>query len=98
MKVEFNRNQYFMVGLILLFVGIELRLVDSFVLNEPSSKFVTEKLGSKREVAATQMFNATGMSGFVPKRTVKPPRWIGLCLIAVGAVAVLHSLALRRPS
>ena len=46
--MEFNRNQYFMIGLVLLFIGIELRVVDSFVLNERSSRRINS---STRRIA-----------------------------------------------
>jgi hypothetical protein len=31
--MEINRNQYFLAGIVLLFVGIQFRLVDSVTLN-----------------------------------------------------------------
>ncbi|MCE9555035.1 MAG: hypothetical protein K8T91_16905 [Planctomycetes bacterium] len=94
--MEFNRNQYFMIGLVLLFIGIELRMVDSFTLNERSSKFVTEKFGSQSEqTMAPLMAMAGGSAG--SRRVIKPPQWLGWCIISVGSVLILHSLAMKRP-
>lgn len=94
--MEFNRNQYFMIGLVLLFIGIELRMVDSFVLNERSSKFVTEKFGSQSEqTMAPLMAMAGGSAG--GRRVIRPPQWLGWCIISVGSVLILHSLAMKRP-
>lgn len=94
--MEFNRNQYFMIGLVLLFIGIELRVVDSFVLNERSSRFVTEKFGSQTEQAMSPLVSlAGGPAG--GRRVVRPPQWLGWCIISVGSVLILHSLAMKRP-
>lgn len=94
--MEFNRNQYFMIGLVLLFIGIELRMVDSFVLNERSSKFVAEKFGSQSEQTMSPlMAMAGGPAG--PRRVIRPPQWLGWCIISVGSVLILHSLAMKRP-
>ena len=94
--MEFNRNHYFMMGLVLLFIGIELRVVDSFILNERSSKFLTEKFGTQTEqTVAPLMMMATGPSG--QRRVVRPPQWLGWCIISVGSVLILHSLAMKRP-
>jgi hypothetical protein len=31
-----------------------------------------------------------------PKKRVEPPRWLGLAMVAVGAVVSLHALAMPR--
>ena len=96
MKVELNRNTFFLVGLVLLFVGIQLRMLDSVVLNEPSSRFIAEKFASKTEQRTSRFFQVTGIAEGTPRQVVKPPKSIAWCLIAVGSVTVLHALALRR--
>ncbi len=40
MVLQFTRNQYFMVGLLLLLIGAQFRLIDSVVLTEKSARFV----------------------------------------------------------
>jgi hypothetical protein len=95
--VEFNRNQYFMIGLVLLFIGIELRMVESFTLNERSSKFVTEKFGNQSEQTLSPLIAMAGGNGPVARRVVYPPQWLGWCVISVGSVLILHSLAMKRP-
>ena len=44
--VEFNRNQFFMVGVFVLFLGIQFRLVDSATLNEKTTRFLAARTGS----------------------------------------------------
>jgi len=94
--VEINRNQYFLIGLIVLFLGIQLRLVETFVLNEKTSHFVAErfKLVASSEASDGSFLPAAGPT---PRRTVRPPTWLGYAFISVGAVLILHSLAMKRP-
>jgi hypothetical protein len=35
--------------------------------------------------------------GPTPRRTLRPPTWLGFALISIGAVLVLHSLAMKKP-
>jgi len=93
--VEFNRNQYFMVGLVLLFFGLQLRMVESFVLNERASRFLNERTWSGNNDSQGRSFMAA--VGPTPHKTVHPPDWLGFAVISVGSVLILHSLAMKRP-
>ena len=77
--MEFNRNQFFMFGFVLLLLGMQFRMVDSFVLNEQSSKVVAEQLERvgvrKEEVASPFSLSVAGTSART--KTVQPPNWIG---------------------
>jgi len=103
--MEFNRNQYFMVGLVVLLLGIQFRVVDTFVLSQPVTLFLAEKTGklTHEQVLSIQRVNdgsAPAAKGPVEEATQKklrPPRWIGWSLISLGAVLILHSLAMKKP-
>ena len=97
--MELNRNHYFMVGLIVLVLGLQLRSVQAFVLNQETSEFVATKLKSDPKARAQKnpFVMSVSNSAFVEKEVVKPPKWLGWCLISVGAVLILHSLAMGRP-
>ena len=106
--MEFNRNQYFMVGLVILFLGIQFRLVDSYLLSKPVTKFLAEKTGkaSPQTLNAVSKFEEAPLSflSFSKKprvsllqKVIRPPTWLGWALISVGAVLILHSLAMRAP-
>lgn len=94
--MEINRNQYFLVGLVIVALGVQLRMVETFVLNEKASRFLAERLPGG-------MANADGDQavmpavGATPRRTVRPPTWLGYALMSIGAVLILHSLAMKRP-
>jgi hypothetical protein len=91
--VDLNRPQMYMAGLIVLLLGIECRIVDSVVLTEPATKFVSEKF-EQAELASTA---PNWFAQTLPvKKTITPPKWIGWSLLSVGGVMVLHSLAMRK--
>ncbi len=97
--MDFNRNQIFMAGVVILLFGIQLRVVDAFVLNEPASRFVEKRL-NKNEPAplASRSLPVSLSSSSAPNReVVRPPNWIGWALLSVGGVLILHSLAMPRP-
>ena len=96
--MAFNRRHVLMLGVVVFAIGLQFRIFDSVVLNESSSRFIAEKL--KRPEPGTQTVNnvlATSVPIPVDKRTIKPPTWIGWAIISVGAVLVLHSLAMSGP-
>jgi hypothetical protein len=91
--LEINRNQYFMMGLVILLLGLQIRTVETFVLNEKTSRFIAERMshidGEENRYLASV--------GPTPRRTLKPPQWLGYALMSVGAVLILHSLAMKKP-
>ncbi|HVC93621.1 MAG TPA: hypothetical protein VND64_08025 [Pirellulales bacterium] len=89
--MEFSRNHYFLAGVVVLLVGIQLRLVDSFVLNESSTRFITNQ--SAGVVTGKPIF----ASITVPRKVVRPPEWLGWSLMSIGSVLILHSLAMKGP-
>ena len=96
--MEFNRNHHFLVGLIILFLGIQFRMVESVTLNAKASAFLAKHL---RRTSTGPVANAPpsvlGAAAPASHRTITPPRWLGWCLLSVGAVLVLHSFAMPKP-
>lgn len=84
-----NRNHYFLLGLVLFFLGVEFRVVDSLVLTPECTTFLAKRTRHP-VVAASASITST-------KKTVKPPEWLGWSLASVGAVLVLHSWAMPKP-
>lgn len=96
--MELNRHHYFFVGLLVLFLGFQFRTVESYVLNEQTTNFIADKLG-KSPVDQNNPFRMImPAAGPLPKKTVRPPEWLGWCLMSVGGVLILHSLAMPRPN
>ena len=94
--VELNRNQYFFLGVVILLMGIQLRFVSSYVLNEDATRFLAERTGAITE-SEEALYSLSSDLGNAPQKVIHPPEWLGWCLISVGAVLILHSLAMPRP-
>jgi hypothetical protein len=100
--MELNRNQYFMIGLVILFLGIQVKCVDSYVLTERAASFMAKRLGKEQSAASSgplmQSFTAASLSSPpAAYRSVEPPAWLGWALMSIGAVLILHSLAMGKP-
>ena len=94
--MEINRNQWLMIGLVILALGIQFRTVDSFVLNAKTTEIIAKRL-HKNDTVATTFLPAFHVSAPPSQRVIKPPRWLGFMMISVGAVLILHSLTMPRP-
>ncbi len=93
--MEFNRNQYFFLGAIILLLGLQLRMVSAYVLNEDATRFLAERTRTSSTDEALVAFSS-GI-GVLPNKVIHPPEWLGWCLVSVGAVLMLHSLAMPKP-
>ncbi len=93
--VELNRNQYFFLGIVIILMGLQLRMVSSYVLNQEATKFLAER--TQASTSNTSMVSFTSDIGVLPNKVINPPEWLGWCLISVGSVLILHSMAMKRP-
>jgi hypothetical protein len=89
--MDLNRNQFFFLGLVVLLVGIQVRYVSAYHLNPKATQFLAERTGQS---AATSFYSGLGVG---PRKVLEPPEWLSWCLISVGAVLCLHSLAMQKP-
>ncbi|MHB8972427.1 MAG: hypothetical protein ACYC3X_20915 [Pirellulaceae bacterium] len=94
--MEINRNQWMMIGLVVLALGFQFRMVDSFVLNEKTTEIIAKRL-NKSDIVATTFVPSFAAVASVNRRVIKPPRWLGFMMLSVGVVLCLHSLALPKP-
>ena len=95
--MEFDRNRYFMIGVLLLLLGIQFRSIESFVLNEPSTR-VLARFTRGSQYASTNDF---GTSVYLnvhpsPKKQLRPPTWLGWVLLTSGGVICLHAMVLPK--
>lgn len=95
--VEFNRNQFFFLGAVILFIGLQVRMVSAYVLNEEATRFLAERTYSSASAPEQALVSFTSDTGLLPNKVIRPPQWLGWCLISVGGVLMLHSLAMPRP-
>jgi hypothetical protein len=95
--VEINRNQYFLIGLVILLLGLQVRMVETYVLNERSSRFLAERLTPSVSNADDSARSFMPSAGPTSLKSFHPPTWLGYALMSGGAVLVLHSLAMKKP-
>ena len=95
--MDINRNQCFMAGLVLLFLGLQFRSIDAIVLTPEFTKFLDERKVQLIASAGQPAGTLVRADAVAPKK-VQPPEWFGWALISVGVVLVLHSLSMSRPS
>ena len=96
--MELNRNQFLLIGLVLILLGVQLRMVDTFVLNEEHE---VSRSGQAGKSEATLMWTlpvslATG-DGTAPRKKVRPPRWLAFAPLSVGGVLAGTALAMKKP-
>jgi hypothetical protein len=95
--MEINRNQYFLAGLVLILLGMEFRNVESFVLTPECTRFFGEKTNHPMLAATNTMETLIGSEPTPPSKTLRPPESVGWGILSLGAVLVLHSLAMKKP-
>jgi hypothetical protein len=93
--MDLNRHQFLFIGLMVLLIGLQFRYVSAYVLNPEATKFLAERTGQSSP--AYQLFSATAGASAGPRKVLEPPEWLSWCLMSVGAVLCLHSLAMPRP-
>jgi hypothetical protein len=96
--MELNRNQYFFAGILLVLLGVQNRMVQSYELT-PHASQILAKPAAMAQGGSTPTLSIAGSGGSVTgaKKVIHPPAWLGLCMISVGSVLILHSLAMKRP-
>ena len=94
--MEMARNRVFLIGILLILLGIQFRMVQSFVLNEPTTRALA-KVTRSAPVASNDFMSTMLMQVYPnPTKTVAPPRWLGLAMIAFGTVVALHAFAMPK--
>ncbi len=95
--MELNRNHYFMIGLVILFIGIQGRMVYSVELTPKCVKFLADKTGHPMAAAIKAADNISGAGKTVaPSKTIVFPEYAGWSSLSIGAVLILHALAMPK--
>ena len=96
--MDITRNQYYLAGLVLLFLGIEMLYVESFTLTPEFTMFLAKQTNHPIASlnAATESL-APSSGAVIASKTLVPPEWIGWSLVSLGSVLILHSWAMKKP-
>jgi hypothetical protein len=84
-----KRHHLLLAGLLLFLLGMQFRVVESFTLNERSTRFVAAQMG---DGAARQ---AAYWQTLPDRKVVQPPRWLGLAMMSIGGVLTVKSLSMK---
>ena len=90
----------FLVGLVLLFLGIQLKVVKTYELKPSVTQFIETQIAKRLSNASitsmTSSYNDELWSNFPPAsapfpstRSFSPPSWLAFTFISVGAVLIL---------
>ncbi len=93
--MELNRNQYFFIGLVILLIGLQLRMVSSYTLTHEATKFLANR--GQTSASDSALLAISSDMGAQHQKTIQLPEWSGWCLLSIGGVLILHSLAMRKP-
>jgi hypothetical protein len=97
--MELNRNNYLLIGVLALLLGIQFRAVDTFVLNQSSTQFLA-KQNARTEPAniwSLPISLAAQSPVAIQRKKIQPPRWLAWTLMTAGVVLILQSLAMKKP-
>jgi hypothetical protein len=95
--MDINRNQVFLAGIVLLFLGTEFRMMDSFVLNAKVTRLLAEQTNHPVATAGNTMGALVGLETAAPHKTLPVPEWLGWFCLSFGSVLVLQSLTMGKP-
>jgi len=84
-----NTNRLLVAGFVILLLGIQLRLVQSYELNAEASRFIQERRGRDITAMTSTYLADWSLPAFQPRETITPPSWLGWSLISVGSVLIL---------
>ena len=90
----FNRHQLLMAGLIVLLLGVQFRLVQTYVFADSARPFIDPVVESKSNLP--QAAPAGEADGGNRQYVLHVPDSIGWILLSIGGALVLHSLSLPK--
>ena len=94
--VEMTAQKLFGIGVILLVFGIQLRAVDTFVLNEKASRFVEKRMRQSAFQQGSSYSPSLLSPSLGTKKQLSHPRWLGWALISTGVVLILHGVTAKK--
>ena len=94
------RNRLFLLGVVILLLGLHFHFIDSMVLNEPASAFWAKRFDKPVAAKAVDPLDTYDVSygawdappaapAAPTKRKITPPDWLAWSLISVGSVLIL---------
>lgn len=83
-----NRNHYMALGTVLLLLGLTVFKVETVTLTEDSTRFLAQQMEQPQQ----------SLISTVPiKRTIAIPAWPRFLIVSLGAILMLHAIAMQKP-
>lgn len=95
--MELNRNQFLFIAVFLALLGMQLRMVGSYVLSPEATRFLAERARASADPMGAVSGTLPELPATLPAKVVSPPEWLGWCLLSIGAVLFFHSLTMSKP-
>jgi hypothetical protein len=95
--MDLNRNQFFFIAIFLLLLGMQLRMVNSYVLSGETTRFLAKRAMATADPVGAMAGTTPELPANLPAKVVSPPDWLGWCLLSVGAVLFFHSMTMSKP-
>ena len=95
--MDITRNQFLFAGLLLVFLGLQFRAIDTFELTPELTQFLAEQTGHPLASVNASTAAVTPTQQPMATKTVHPPDWIGWALLSLGATLIMHAMAMRGP-
>lgn len=95
--MDLNRNQFLFAAVFLVLLGLQFRLVGSYVLSSETTRFLAERAQASADPVAALQGATPALPTNLPAKVIAPPDWLGWCLISVGAVLFFQSITMGKP-
>ncbi|RIK77475.1 MAG: hypothetical protein DCC68_17190 [Planctomycetota bacterium] len=83
------------LGLMVGLLGLQLRMVETFVFTPESTKVLNDWVGPN-ESTPTGAIQRWAVNENLVQKQYRPPAWLGYALLSSGAVMFVHGLLLRN--
>lgn len=95
--MDINRNQCFLIGMVVLYLGIQFRMVETVEFTPEFTKILADRSGHPLAAASDLVTGILNQPTKLPPKVYRPQDWIGYSLLSMGSVLILHSLTMRKP-
>jgi hypothetical protein len=83
------------VGLMVMLVGLQMRMVETFVFTPESTQMLNEWLGPGGDTP-TGAIQRWATSESLVRKQYRPPAWLGYAMMSVGGVMFVHGWLVRN--
>ena len=94
MKRRHNYQVYVLGGLLLILVGMQMRLVESYVLSPAATRVLADWFGAPPTTLTGATYRLTTQGN--ARKTVSPPQWLGWASISLGVMLVAYGVLGKR--